>query len=191
MSISSEDSSCYPYQALDDSPTATSSPARSRRPRENTSSESTTLLLGNDSSSHSSLSGQNIFVPDDDVTVVSGASHVKHEQRRLQRQDRIVASDDSLVGHMLEPLPEQEIINASQDHIPMLLVEDTDEVFKSSNPNVTFKKPSFTSCEWWEDDPALYLHSFKDTVCTASLTSTPISSKLAPVLDFNFGPQCT
>ena len=49
MSNSSDDSACYPYQSLDDSPTATSSPVRSSRPRENLSSESTALLIGNDS----------------------------------------------------------------------------------------------------------------------------------------------
>ena len=191
MSNSSDDSACYPYQSLDDSPTATSSPVRSSRPRENLSSESTALLIGNDSSSPSSLSGQNIFIPDDDTTlVVNSVPQIKHEHKKLQRQDHVTESDERLVGRMLEPLAEQEFVHTSQDRIPILLVEEADEVFQSSNPNVTFKKPSLTSCEWWDDDPALYLHSFRDAACTTSLTSTPICAELAPILDFHLEGQC-
>ena len=192
LSNSSDDSACYPYQRLDDSPAATSSPVRPIHPRQNLSSDSTTLLIGNDSSSSHSLSGQTIFVPDEDTMMVNDSPQGKLEHKaKLKRQQHVVDTDESSAPQVLEPLAEQEVVHSSQDRIPVLHVEDVDEVFQSSNPNVIFKKASLTSCEWLDDDFTFLLHSFRDTVCTSRLTSTPICAELAPLLDISSGEQCT
>ena len=191
MSNSSDDSACYSYQRLDDSPVATSSPGRPVPLGQNLSSDSTTQLIGSDSNSSHSLSGQTIFVPDADTIMVNGSPEGKHEHKaKLKRQQHVVDTDEAPIQEVLEPLAEQEVVHSSQDRIPVLHIEDTDEVFQSSNPNVIFKKASLTSCEWLDDDLAFSLHTFRDTAaCTTHLTSTPICAELAPSLDTNFGEQ--
>ena len=92
-------------------------------------------------SSPSSLSGQNIFIPDDDTTLlVNSVPQIKHEHKKLQRQDNVTESDESLVGRMLEPLAEQEFVHTSQDRIPILLVEEADEVFSVIESECDFQE---------------------------------------------------
>ncbi len=204
VNTSSDESASYSYQLLNESPSATSSPRRAAH----RSSDSTALLLDDASGSPDSTTPawQGIFVPDEDMTLLSGGSSPASKNAakgRLQRSVTDPADSSGAVFHASEPLAQQEVVFTQHESIPALTVQDLSEVVLStSNPDVTFKRPSSLGmCECSEDDDSTRLdasphwcsEATDNAACTAltTRTSTPICARLVPAVELDFRRQRT
>lgn len=192
MTSSSDESGSVPYHALDESPTATSSPLRPARPHPalSVSGDSTTQLLPDSSASSHSLSAHSIFMPDESPSFSAPDSPQKpaRVERRLERQERVhTEPEDGALARALEPLAVQETVQSHVNDIPELRVQlsDEHEMYPSSNnPNVTFRK--MNSCELDGDASLHPLHA----AAAALHTSTPVHAHTDPGLQPSLGARC-